>query len=112
MGDQCCLHASLVPHVILLRRQSASLAPLTASILCELGSKGVYGECSSSCLLQESRGAHAREDFKERDDKHWMKHTVGYYDRPNNKVDISYRRVHDQPLDSEMNHIPPKARTY
>lgn len=72
----------------------------------------VSGACSSSCLLQESRGAHAREDFKERDDKHWMKHTVGYYDRPQNKVDISYRRVHDQPLDSEMNHIPPKARTY
>ena len=74
--------------------------------------RGCDSACSTSYLLQESRGAHAREDFKERDDKHWMKHTVGYYDRPNNKVDISYRRVHDQPLDSEMNHIPPKARTY
>jgi succinate dehydrogenase (ubiquinone) flavoprotein subunit len=29
---------------------------------------------------KESRGAHAREDFPTRDDKHWMKHTVGYYD--------------------------------
>ena len=45
-----------------------------------------------------------------------MKHTVAYWDAAKNsatdRVDISYRAVHDQPLDSEMNHIPPKARTY
>lgn len=62
---------------------------------------------------KESRGAHAREDFKERDDKSWMKHTISYMkDINTGKVDIEYRPVHDQPLDSEMEHIPPKARVY
>lgn len=66
--------------------------------------------------MQESRGAHAREDFDKRDDENWMKHTLGYWDSEKknaaDRVDITYRAVHDQPLDSEMNHIPPKARTY
>ncbi|EIE20089.1 succinate dehydrogenase [Coccomyxa subellipsoidea C-169] len=64
---------------------------------------------------KESRGAHAREDFTTRDDKHWMKHTVGYFDYKapgKDKVRIDYRPVHDQPMDSEMEHVPPKARTY
>ncbi|KAK9901255.1 hypothetical protein WJX75_002689 [Coccomyxa subellipsoidea] len=64
---------------------------------------------------KESRGAHAREDFSTRDDKNWMKHTVGYFDYKapgKDKVKITYRPVHDQPMDSEMEHIPPKARTY
>jgi succinate dehydrogenase (ubiquinone) flavoprotein subunit len=64
---------------------------------------------------KESRGAHAREDFTQRDDANWMKHTVGYFDsesKSKNKVKISYRPVHMQPLDSEMEHIPPKARVY
>mmetsp|Transcript_2246 Transcript_2246/g.5755 ORF Transcript_2246/g.5755 Transcript_2246/m.5755 type:complete len:646 (+) Transcript_2246:18-1955(+) len=64
---------------------------------------------------KESRGAHAREDFPARDDENWIKHTLGYFDisKPDeNKVDIQYRPVHMQPLDSEMLYIPPKARTY
>merc|ERR1739847_246395 len=65
---------------------------------------------------KESRGAHAREDFSERDDVDWMKHTVGYYDpdKPGlDKTRIAYRPVHDQPLpDGEMEHVPPKARVY
>ncbi|CAL5228603.1 g11764 [Coccomyxa viridis] len=64
---------------------------------------------------KESRGAHAREDFPDRDDKSWMKHTVGFYEpeaKGKDKVRIDYRPVHDQPMDSEMEHIPPKARTY
>lgn len=62
---------------------------------------------------KESRGAHAREDFPKRDDKNWMKHTLGYMSSvESGKVEISYRPVHDQPLDSEMEHIPPKARVY
>merc|ERR1719352_1817734 len=59
---------------------------------------------------KESRGAHAREDFSERDDVDWMKHTVGYYDpdKPGlDKTRIAYRPVHDQPLpDGEMEHVP------
>mmetsp|Transcript_32352 Transcript_32352/g.69736 ORF Transcript_32352/g.69736 Transcript_32352/m.69736 type:complete len:242 (+) Transcript_32352:1-726(+) len=64
---------------------------------------------------KESRGAHAREDFTERLDDEWMKHTVGYFDwdkKNSNKVDIEYRPVHTQPLDDEMEHVPPKVRVY
>ncbi|WIA40525.1 hypothetical protein OEZ86_013873 [Tetradesmus obliquus] len=63
----------------------------------------------------ESRGAHAREDFPNRDDKEWMKHTLGWFDyngAGKDRVKIGYRPVHMQPLDSEMEHIPPKARVY
>lgn len=66
-------------------------------------------------FLQESRGAHAREDFPDRDDKTWMKHTLGWFDYNTNSKDrvrIDYRPVHMQPLDSEMEHVPPKARVY
>uniref|UniRef100_A0A7S0UQ10 Succinate dehydrogenase [ubiquinone] flavoprotein subunit, mitochondrial n=1 Tax=Polytomella parva TaxID=51329 RepID=A0A7S0UQ10_9CHLO len=62
---------------------------------------------------KESRGAHAREDFSKRDDVNWMKHTLGQFDLNKDKeVGISYRPVHSQPLDSEMDHVPPKARVY
>eukprot|EP01023_Acetabularia_acetabulum_P004848 TRINITY_DN12041_c0_g1_i5.p1 TRINITY_DN12041_c0_g1~~TRINITY_DN12041_c0_g1_i5.p1 ORF type:complete len:625 (-),score=129.66 TRINITY_DN12041_c0_g1_i5:617-2491(-) len=64
---------------------------------------------------KESRGAHAREDFTERLDGEWMKHTVGYFDaniKQKTKVKIDYRPVHMQPLDSEMEQVPPKARVY
>lgn len=61
---------------------------------------------------KESRGAHAREDFTERDDKNWMKHTLGRIDLDTKKVHIDYRPVHMQPLDSEMEYVPPKARVY
>jgi len=56
--------------------------------------------------------AHAREDFPKRDDVNWMKHTVGWFDERTGKVDIGYRAVHSQPLDAEMEHVPPKARVY
>mmetsp|Transcript_12289 Transcript_12289/g.44808 ORF Transcript_12289/g.44808 Transcript_12289/m.44808 type:complete len:636 (+) Transcript_12289:149-2056(+) len=61
---------------------------------------------------KESRGAHAREDFTERDDENWMMHTLGYVNTETGKVDISYRPVHSQPLDDEMPYVPPKARVY
>ena len=64
---------------------------------------------------KESRGAHAHEDYPDRDDKTWMKHTLGYYepDRPGDtKLSIDYRPVHTQPLDEEMEHVPPKKRVY
>jgi succinate dehydrogenase (ubiquinone) flavoprotein subunit len=61
---------------------------------------------------KESRGAHAREDFPRRDDVAWMKHTVGYFDDKSGAVRIDYRPVHSQPLDAEMEHVPPKARVY
>jgi len=65
---------------------------------------------------KESRGAHAREDFKDRLDGEWMKHSLGYYnaDKPGiDKVDIGYRPVHMDTLDKdEFETIPPKARVY
>jgi len=60
---------------------------------------------------KESRGAHARDDIKERDDQSWMKHTVAWRTGPKD-VTIDYRPVHMQPLDAEVEHIPPVARKY
>ncbi|HWI29701.1 MAG TPA: succinate dehydrogenase flavoprotein subunit [Stellaceae bacterium] len=59
----------------------------------------------------ESRGAHAREDFPDRDDKNWMKHTVVRFDRTG-KVAIDYRPVHMFTLSNEVQVVPPKARVY
>jgi succinate dehydrogenase (ubiquinone) flavoprotein subunit len=62
---------------------------------------------------KESRGAHAREDFKERDDENWMKHTLGYLDVPTGKVTLDYRPVHTEPLDPQaMGTVPPAKRVY
>lgn len=61
---------------------------------------------------KESRGAHAREDFSERNDTEWIKHTLSWMDPQTGKVKLDYRPVHDKPLDSEMPQVPPKKRTY
>ncbi len=59
----------------------------------------------------ESRGAHAREDFPERDDKNWMKHTLAWLDA-NGKVTIDYRPVHAYTLTNEVAYIEPRKRVY
>ena len=59
---------------------------------------------------QESRGAHAREDFKERDDQNWMKHTLAWWD--GKQIRLDYRPVHAYTLTNEMQYIAPKARVY
>jgi succinate dehydrogenase / fumarate reductase flavoprotein subunit len=59
----------------------------------------------------ESRGAHAREDFPERDDKNWMKHTLAWMNH-NGEVRIDYRPVHAYTLTNEVSYIQPKARVY
>jgi succinate dehydrogenase / fumarate reductase flavoprotein subunit len=59
----------------------------------------------------ESRGAHAREDFPDRDDKNWMKHTLAWLDAKG-VVKIDYRPVHTYTLTNEVTYIEPKARVY
>jgi succinate dehydrogenase (ubiquinone) flavoprotein subunit len=64
---------------------------------------------------KESRGAHAREDFPDRNDKEWMKHTISRQVGRNvedAQIHIDYRPVIDQPLDKEMIHVPPVKRVY
>jgi succinate dehydrogenase / fumarate reductase, flavoprotein subunit len=60
----------------------------------------------------ESRGAHAREDYPDRDDKNWMKHTLAWLDFTTRKVKIDYRPVHTYTMTNEMQYIEPKARVY
>jgi len=60
---------------------------------------------------KESRGAQAREDYPNRDDQNWMKHTMVWVDGPG-KVRFDYRPVHLETLTDEVETIPPKARTY
>ena len=60
---------------------------------------------------QESRGGHAREDFGERDDENWMKHTLAWLD-DNYQVTFDYRPVHMYTLSDEVEVFPPKKRVY
>src|SRR5690606_19542791 len=64
---------------------------------------------------KESRGAHAHEDYPDRDDKNWMKHTITWFDGwggSGGNVKIDYRAVHDYTLTDEAEYIKPKARVY
>jgi succinate dehydrogenase / fumarate reductase flavoprotein subunit len=65
---------------------------------------------------KESRGAHSHEDFPERDDANWRKHTLAWVDRT--QVTLGYRPVHTEPLTTEaegginLKKVAPKARVY
>jgi succinate dehydrogenase / fumarate reductase flavoprotein subunit len=65
----------------------------------------------SAANRRESRGAHAREDYPERDDENWMKHTLSWVDGEG-RVTFGYRPVHFETMSDEVEAIPPRARTY
>eukprot|EP00756_Hemistasia_phaeocysticola_P043814 Hpha_TRINITY_DN17390_c0_g1::TRINITY_DN17390_c0_g1_i1::g.138002::m.138002/K00234/SDHA, SDH1; succinate dehydrogenase (ubiquinone) flavoprotein subunit len=74
---------------------------------------------SSALLIEsarprkESRGAHARDDFPDRDDSNWMKHTLAYIDDyETGKVRLDYREVHNYTLTNEIEPFPPVKRVY
>merc|ERR1712222_53441 len=64
---------------------------------------------------QGSRGAHAHENYPDRDDENWMKHSLTFLDSTyveDANVVLDYRGVIDKPLDDEMHHVPPAKRVY
>jgi succinate dehydrogenase / fumarate reductase flavoprotein subunit len=67
---------------------------------------------NSAINRPESRGAHARDDYPDRNDVEWMKHTLAWLDQASGKVKIDYRPVHDYTMTNDVSYIPPKKRVY
>jgi succinate dehydrogenase / fumarate reductase, flavoprotein subunit len=104
LGDVAVSDRSLIWNTDLI--ETLELDNLMAQAVCTM---------ESAANRKESRGAHAHEDFPDRDDKNWMKHTVSWFDGwggSGGKVKIDFRPVHDYTLSDDIEYIKPKARVY
>ena len=61
---------------------------------------------------KESRGAHARDDYPDRDDVNWMEHTRAFQKEAHEPTRLSYRAVTHTTLDDEVETVPPAKRVY
>ena len=104
LGDVAIADRSLIWNTDLV--ETLELDNLMAQAVCTM---------ESANNRKESRGAHAHEDFPDRDDKKWMKHTISWFDGwggSGGKVKIDFRPVHEYTLSDEVSYIKPKARVY